>query len=43
MAGDASLRARNPEWGVRDTADIGNLAEHSGIDFVERVAMRPII
>ncbi len=36
---DASLRARDPEWGVRDTADVRNLAEHSGFDFVERVAM----
>ena len=36
---DASLRARNPEWGLRDTVDVRNLAEHSGFDFVERVAM----
>ncbi|MBX9760403.1 MAG: DUF938 domain-containing protein [Beijerinckiaceae bacterium] len=36
---DSSLRARDPEWGVRDTADVRNLAERSGFDFVERVAM----
>jgi SAM-dependent methyltransferase len=36
---DASLRARDPEWGVRDTADVRNLAGHSGFEFVERVAM----
>ena len=36
---DASLRARDPEWGVRDMADVRNLAEHSGFDFVERIAM----
>lgn len=36
---DASLRARNPEWGVRDTADVRNLAEHSGFNFAERLAM----
>jgi hypothetical protein len=36
---DASLRARDPEWGVRDTADVRNLAGRSGFEFVERVAM----
>jgi SAM-dependent methyltransferase len=36
---DANLRSRQPEWGVRDTADVRNLAAHNGFDFVERVAM----
>ena len=36
---DASLRARNPEWGVRDLDDVKALAEREGVDFVERVAM----
>jgi SAM-dependent methyltransferase len=36
---DASLRARDPEWGVRDIADVRKLAEQSGFGFVERVAM----
>jgi SAM-dependent methyltransferase len=36
---DVNLRARNPEWGVRDIADVRSLAERSGFDFIERVAM----
>ena len=36
---DASLRARDPAWGVRDTGDVRALAEKLGFDFVERVAM----
>jgi hypothetical protein len=36
---DASLRARDPEWGVRDLGDITALAASHGLDFVERVAM----
>jgi hypothetical protein len=36
---DASLRDRDPEWGVRDTADVRSLAHNNGFDFVERVAM----
>ena len=28
---DASLRAQNPEWGVRDTGDIAAVAEGSGL------------
>ena len=36
---DVSLRARNPEWGVRDLDDVKALAEREGLDFVERVAM----
>lgn len=36
---DASLRARDPEWGVRDTGDVRKLADSHGFDFIERVAM----
>jgi hypothetical protein len=36
---DASLRARDPQWGVRDLDDVRALADSHGFDFVERVAM----
>src|SRR5262245_42400301 len=36
---DASLRARDPSWGVRDVGDVRALADKHGFDFVERVAM----
>lgn len=36
---DADLRARNPEWGVRDLGDVIALAASHGLDFAERVAM----
>lgn len=36
---DASLRAQDPAWGVRDTGDVCALARGNGFDFVERVAM----
>ena len=36
---DQSLRSRNPEWGVRDTADLRALADKNGLRFVELVAM----
>ncbi|MBX9773460.1 MAG: DUF938 domain-containing protein [Xanthobacteraceae bacterium] len=36
---DASLRARDPAWGVRDTGDVRKLADGHGFDFIERVAM----
>jgi len=36
---DASLRARNPEWGVRDVAAVSDLAGRHGLVLVERVAM----
>ena len=36
---DASLRARDPRWGVRDVGDVRDLAKSHGFDFVERVAM----
>ncbi len=36
---DASLRARDPQWGVRDLGDVRKLAAGHGFDFVERVVM----
>lgn len=36
---DANLRARDPQWGVRDLDDVRALADSHGFDFVERVAM----
>ena len=36
---DASLRARNPEWGVRDLADLMTLADGTGLELKERIAM----
>jgi SAM-dependent methyltransferase len=36
---DASLRARDPAWAVRDTGDVRTLADSHGFDFIERVAM----
>jgi SAM-dependent methyltransferase len=36
---DASLRARDPDWGVRDVAEVSELAARHGLGFVERVAM----
>jgi SAM-dependent methyltransferase len=36
---DASLRANDPQWGVRDLGDVAALAGQHGFDLVERVAM----
>ena len=36
---DASLKARDPRWGVRDLDDVRALAASRGFEFVERVAM----
>lgn len=36
---DASLRARDPSWGVRDLADLEALAERNGLTLEQRVAM----
>lgn len=36
---DTSLRAQNPDWGVRDMADLAALAARSGLRLVEIVPM----
>ena len=36
---DQSLRSQNPEWGVRDTADLRALADKNGLCMVELVEM----
>ncbi|MPZ40999.1 MAG: DUF938 domain-containing protein [Rhizobiales bacterium] len=36
---DASLRAHDLQWGVRDVGDARDLAESHGFEFVERVTM----
>ena len=36
---DASLRARNPDWGVRDVDDVSALAQASGLMLTETIAM----
>src|SRR5215207_3955528 len=36
---DASLRARDPEWGVRDVGAVAELAARHGLTLAERVAM----
>ena len=36
---DRSLRARNPDWGVRDLDDVTALASKCGFEHCERVAM----
>ncbi len=36
---DASLRSRDPEWGVRDLDEVRAAAATHGLDFAERVAM----
>jgi hypothetical protein len=36
---DSSLREKNPEWGVRDIADIEKLAARAGLASVETVGM----
>jgi hypothetical protein len=36
---DADLRARNPEWGIRDLSDIAALAVRNDLVLAERIAM----
>jgi SAM-dependent methyltransferase len=39
LAFDASLKARDPAWGVRHLDDVKALAGQSGLDLAERIAM----
>jgi SAM-dependent methyltransferase len=39
LAFDASLKSRDPAWGLRDLADVTALAAASGLSFAERIAM----
>jgi SAM-dependent methyltransferase len=36
---DTSLRNQNPEWGVRDTADLKQLGSANGLRFIELIEM----
>jgi SAM-dependent methyltransferase len=36
---DASLRARNPDWGVRNLSEVTDLAVSNGFELIERIAM----
>src|SRR3954471_11704012 len=36
---DASLKARNPSWGVRDIADLERVGEASGLSLHETIEM----
>lgn len=39
LAFDATLKARDPAWGLRSLADVTALAAGSGLELVERIAM----
>jgi SAM-dependent methyltransferase len=39
LAFDASLKSRDPAWGLRDLADVKALAAANGLRFAERIAM----
>jgi hypothetical protein len=39
LAFDADLRARNPEWGLRQLEEVAALARGAGLDLAERIDM----
>ncbi len=39
LAFDASLRSRDPAWGLRDTGDVKTAADQAGLAFAQRRAM----
>ena len=39
VAFDQSLKARNPEWGIRDVVDVSRIAEDNGFALMETVRM----
>jgi hypothetical protein len=39
LAFDASLKQRDPCWGLRDTRDLATLAAAAGLDLAARIAM----
>ena len=39
LAFDASLKARNPQWGLRTLEDVAALAARHGLQLAERIAM----
>jgi hypothetical protein len=39
LAFDASLKARNPQWGVRNLDDVAGVAAEHGLQLAERIAM----
>lgn len=39
LAFDASLKSRDPAWGLRDLAEVAVLAAANGLAFAERIAM----
>lgn len=36
---DASLRSKDPSWGVRDLEAVVQVAEDNGLEFIESVEM----
>ena len=36
---DASLRARNPDWGVRDLVGVAELAGRNGFELIEQIEL----
>jgi hypothetical protein len=36
---DASLKHRNPDWGVRDVDDVADVARLGGLELAENIGM----